>query len=133
MTGSALSSAAGNGNLSVSFPSTIYLVHTGMLSIYPRISSLVTAIPVAFCIAAPYLVATRSRGPTLRGLPVLAPYSAPAFLRVSASVPCISHTNGPSPTHVEYALTTPIISLISADGAPAPTGAYLARVVDEVV
>ena len=57
----------------------------------------------------PYLLATASKGPTLLGLPVAAPYSPPAFLSSSIQLSGIafSATKPPSPTQVEYAFITP--------------------------
>ena len=74
-----------------------------------------------------------SKAPTLRGLPVAAPYSPPAFLRASASSPDISTVNGPSPTQVEYAFIMPRVPVSASPGTPAPIGANEARVVDEEV
>ena len=64
-------------------------------------------------------------GPTRRGLPVAAPNSPPLSRNFSfqASPIAVSATNGPSPTHVEYAFMTPTTLSSAQPGIPAPIGA----------
>ena len=71
-------------------------------------------------------------GPTRRGRPVLAPYSAPASRSFSASAPNHSQVNGPSPTQEEYAFVTAMTSLMLQTGTPAPTGPYPASGEEDV-
>src|SRR5947209_5378578 len=95
-------------------------------------SSLVTAMPVKPFRRHEYLVATASNQPTRRGRPVVAPYSPPFSLRLSASRPCSSHGMGPAPTAVVYALTTPTTRWIRMGGMPPPTPPPPDIVVDDV-
>src|SRR5207237_364102 len=67
--------------------------------------------------------ATASNQPTRLGRPVVAPYSCARSRSSCASLPCSSVGNGPSPTAVEYAFTTPMTRVILRGGIPAPTDA----------
>src|SRR5579871_2691292 len=76
--------------------------------------------------------ATRSIQPHLRGLPVVAPNSLPIFLSSSPVASSSSVGNGPLPTRVQYALLTPITSLICCGATPKPLQTPADIVFDEV-
>ena len=57
------------------------------------------------------------------GLPVVAPNSAPTFLKSSPSLSKSSVGNGPKPTRVVYALTIPTTEVILVGGIPDPVHA----------
>src|SRR5687767_10409617 len=78
------------------------------------------------------LSATRSIQPHLRGLPVVAPNSAPIFLNSSPVASCNSVGKGPPPTLVQYALVTPITSLMCCGAIPRPVQTPAEMVLDEV-
>lgn len=98
-----------SSNVPVTVSSYLYPVITGISGNRLKTSSFVSAILSAFWHFNPYRLATASNGPTRRGRPVAAPYSPPAFRRASIQFSDIafSATNGPAPTHVEYAFNTP--------------------------
>src|SRR5438128_1907575 len=70
-----------------------------------------------------YRAATASNQPTRRGRPVTVPYSRPV-LRIRSPMPSgpssNSVGNGPRPTRVEYALTTPTTRDNFRAGTPDP-------------
>src|SRR3990172_271350 len=70
-----------------------------------------------------YFNATKSSQPQRRGRPVVEPNSTPVVLNVSPIESLSSVGKGPLPTLVQYALTTPIISLIAVGGIPSPVQA----------
>lgn len=75
-----------------------------------RTSSLVTAIFVIPDIKQECFTTTRSSHPHRLGLLVVVPYSCPFCCRCSPVLSRSSVGNGPLPTLVVYAFTTPIIS-----------------------
>ena len=70
-----------------------------------------------------YCKAIISSQPHLLGLPVVAPYSEPIFLKVSPISLSCSVGYGPYPTRVVYALTTPNTEVIAVGGMPNPVQA----------
>src|SRR5262245_28217615 len=85
--------------------------------------------------AAVYRTATASNHPTRRGRPVTVPYSLPV-LRIRSPSPCgpssSSVGNGPRPTRVVYAFTTPTILVRYLAGTPDPDQTPAGRL-DELV
>src|SRR5882672_1671941 len=100
----------------VSAPSTSYPTQNGISRYAPSTSSFVTASSVNALRRCAWRAATASNHPTRRGRPVVAPYSFARSRRASPSPPAISVGNGPSPTAVEYAFTTPITFVMYRDG-----------------
>src|SRR4026209_1855886 len=68
----------------------------------------------------PERTATASYQPHRRGRPVTAPYSLPLSRSRLPISPESSVGNGPSPTRVGYALTTPSSRLMARGGTPRP-------------
>src|SRR5207247_5208048 len=68
----------------------------------------------------PYRTATASYQPQRRGRPVTAPYSLPLSRSRLPISPVSSVGNGPSPTRVVYAFTTPITAPIARGPTPSP-------------
>src|SRR5216684_896237 len=107
-TGIARSSTCVGGISLVRPPSSKYATQNGMFSYAPSTSSFVTAISVNALSRCACRAATASNHPMRRGRPVVAPYSSAISRSASPSFDFISVGNGPSPTAVEYAFTTPM-------------------------
>ena len=75
---------------------------------------------------------TASNQPHLLGLPVVAPNSLPLSRSIVPVLSVSSVGNGPSPTRVVYALTTPSTLSILVGPTPVPTHAPPAVGFDEV-
>merc|ERR1712226_60003 len=83
-------------------------------------SSFVNAKPENPLIMCVYCNMKVSSHPHLLGLPVVVPNSCPLFLNNSSISLSPSVGNGPVPTLVRYALTTPYTSPIFLGGTPNP-------------
>ena len=71
-------------------------------------------------IRAPYAEATASNQPQRRGRPVTVPYSCPSSRMCWPVASCSSVGQGPPPTRVVYAFTTPIMFSMTRSGTPLP-------------
>src|SRR5690348_4978027 len=118
--------------LSMISPSSLYPTATGISANVSSTSSFVTANPVSPLTRTAYLTTTASNQPQRRGLPVVAPNSPPNSRIRSASAGSASVGNGPFPTRVVYAFTTPMTASIAVGPIPTPTAAPPAVVLDEV-
>src|SRR3954470_18527418 len=97
-----------------------------------RTSSLVSASVSRPLTRAPYRTATASYHPQRRGRPVTAPYSLPLSRSRLPISPVSSVGNGPSPTRVVYAFTTPSTPPIAFGGTPSPVQTPPMVALDEV-
>src|SRR3954470_9268579 len=95
-------------------------------------SSLVSARPSRPLMRAAYRTATASYQPQRRGRPVTAPYSLPLSRRRLPISPVSSVGNGPSPTRVVYAFTTPITPPIARGPTPRPVHTPPTEAFDDV-
>src|ERR1041384_7629281 len=103
-----------------------------MVSTPSRTSSLGRARPSRPLTRAAYRSATASYQPQRRGRPVTAPYSLPLSRRRLPISPKSSVGNGPSPTRVVYAFTTPSTRPIACGGTPRPVHTPPIDAFDEV-
>src|SRR3954468_24925973 len=101
-------------------PSHEYAVQMSMRSRPSSTSSFVSARPSRPLMRAAYRTATASNQPHRRGRPVTAPYSLPLSRRRLPRSPKSSVGNGPSPTRVVYAFTTPTTRPTAFGGTPRP-------------
>src|SRR6185295_7781279 len=95
-------------------------------------SSFVTAIASQPLTSTACRATTASNHPQRRGRPVVAPNSLPFVRTRSISSGPNSVGNGPSPTRVVYAFTTPITRSIAVGGTPEPVQAPPEVALDEV-
>ena len=120
------------GKCLTSMPSISYATHTGISSRSLRTSILVITSDVNPHILLACSTTTRSSHPQRLPRPVVTPNSPPracSFFSASASS---SVTNGPSPTRVVYALTTPSILSILLGATPEPVQTPPPQVAEDV-
>src|SRR6185295_9541322 len=109
------------GNCVTRRPLTSYAVQIFSSGSLLRTSSSITAIESTPLSRAVYRTATASNQPQRRGRRVTVPYSLPRSRRCwPISLSC-SVGNGPPPTRVEYAFTTPSVDWTAQPGTPVPT------------
>lgn len=123
ISGRALPRAVGKGKLSVGWPSSpVADAHRDSVQIaeYIQFGQCDLCGPLDFH---PVRVATRSMGPTLRGRPVLAPYSAPAFLSFLRLRTEHLTDKGPLPYTGGVCLYHTYHPVNLAEGRPEPIGA----------
>src|SRR6476659_1422219 len=94
------------GTSAISRPSSSYATHTGISARSSSTSSFVIATAAAPESSTAVRATTASNQPVRRGRPVDVPYSLPRARRNSPVSSKSSTGNGPSPTRVEYALST---------------------------
>src|SRR4051794_28697281 len=113
-------------------PSISYATQSGTSGSPVSTSSLVSTKSVTPLIRAAYRAIGASYQPHRRGRPVVVPYSCPISRSRSPSASVSSVGNGPSPTRLQYALTTAITRSIRVGGTPEPVQAPPAVALDDV-
>lgn len=127
-----LNSVRDAGTECIDFPLSLYYTATFISGKESKISSFVIFIESYPLTMFVYLIRLRSSQPHLLGLPVVVPNQWPFFL---ISFPISSKSsvgNGPSPTLVVYAFTTPITVSIFLGYIPRPVDRPPIEVEDEV-
>src|SRR2546430_16687951 len=104
----------------------------GISAIRIRTSNLVTAMSVNPFPRTAYRTTPATNQPQRLGRPVVAPNSPPSSRIRCATSGAASVGNGPLPTRVVYAFTTPRTASIAVGPIPTPTAAPPAVVLDDV-